>query len=196
MIKSLRIAVIAATLAAASCFKADSPPTSKPRPASSASPTASSTGTPVAEPKSGGYDQALLDFRSKNLDKAEAGFKEVVAAEPKNADAHFYLGKIRAERRDHEGSVRHLREAVKLDPDSVEKLMALGDAYFELKKFDTAIVEYGKVPGFEPNNAQAYYKLGRTYVALGNEIAARQQLRKLEPLDKALGAKLAQEIGN
>jgi len=62
--------------------------------------------------------------------------------------------------------------------------------------FDRAIVQYGKVIGFEPNNAEAYYGLGLTYIGLNNKIAAGQQVRKLEPLNKELAKKLADQIGS
>ena len=45
-----------------------------------------------------------------------------------------------------------------------------------------------------PNNANAYYALGLTYVGLNNSIAASQQLKKLEPLNKSLADKLSKEI--
>ena len=72
--------------------------------------------------------------------------------------------------------------------------MALGENQRQLKQYDTAIVQFQKVIGFEPNNANAYYGLGLTYVGLKNSIAASQQVRKLEPLDKALAEKLSKEI--
>lgn len=139
------------------------------------------------------YEQALNDYKAKNYDKAESGFKDVITDDPKNADAHYYLGKIYVERKDYQTSLPYLQQAVKLN-ENPEKLMALGDSYFELKKYDVAIVQYLKVSNYEPNNANAYYKMGLTYVGLKNSIAAGQQLRKLEPLNKDLAGKLQKEI--
>ena len=193
--KTIRMILISIALVSfASCFKADTP-TSKPKPTPAAERSAQSSPTPATE-KAANFDQAVSDFNAKNFDKAEAGFKDVIAANPKNADAHLYLGRIKTERKDFQAALPYLQEASKLDYKSTEKLMLLGDAYFELKRYDTAIVEYGKISGFEPNNAQATYKMGRTYVGLGNKIAARQQLKKLEPLDKSLAEKLKKEIGD
>ena len=72
--------------------------------------------------------------------------------------------------------------------------MALGENQRTLKQFDRAIVQYQKVIGFDPNNANAYYALGLNYIGLNNKIAARQQLQKLEPLNKSLADKLSKEI--
>ncbi|MEP6903006.1 MAG: tetratricopeptide repeat protein [Actinomycetota bacterium] len=159
--------------------------------------------TPTAEKsaqnspaKSGNYEQALKDYNSKNFANAETGFKEVLQAEPNNANAHYYLGNIYYDRKDYETSLPHFEQAAKIDFKSVDKLMALGENQRALKKFDYAIVQYQKVIGFEPNNANAYYALGLTYIGLNNKIAARQQLQKLEPLNKALADKLSKEIDN
>jgi predicted Zn-dependent protease len=182
-----------AAVLASSCFDAakKEPPRQRPE----ASPITAASASPTPEKRIATFDDALAAYKSKDLDRAEAGFKELAAAEPKNADAHFYLGKIRTDRNDAAGSIGHFREASRLDPKSVEKLMALGDAYFAVKQFDVAIVHYGKVPGFEPENADAYYKMGRTYIALGNKIAVRQQIRKLEQVNKAMADKLSKELG-
>jgi len=157
----------------------------------SASPSPSAQTSPA---KKGNYEQALNDYNSKNYDKAEIGFKEVLESEPKNADAHYYLGNIYYSRKDYETSLPHFEEAAKIDFKSVEKLMAWGENQRALKQYDRAIVQYGKVIGFDPNNANAYYALGLTYIGLNNKIGARQQLQKLEPLNKSLAAKLSKEI--
>jgi len=167
--------------------------TSSPTAEKSASPSPSAQTSPA---KSGNYEQALNDYNAKNFDKAETGFKEVLASDPKNADAHYYLGNIYYNRKDYETSLPHFEEAAKIDYKSVEKLMAWGENQRALKQFDRAIVQFQKVIGFEPNNANAYYALGLTYVGLNNSIGASQQLRKLEPLNKPLADKLSKEIDN
>lgn len=144
--------------------------------------------------KSGNYEQALNDYNSKNYDKAESGLKEVLQSEPNHAKAHFYLGNIYYNRKEYETSLPHFEQAAKIDFKSTEVLMALGENQRALKKFDYAIVQYQKVIGFEPTNANAYYALGLTYIGLNNKIAARQQLQKLQPLNKGLADKLSKEI--
>ena len=166
-------------------------PTTAPSAERSAAPAPSAAVSPA---KSGNYEQALSDYNSKNFEKAEAGFKEVVASDPKNADAHYYLGSIYYHRKQFESSLPHFEQAAKIDYKSVDKLMAWGENQRELKQFDRAIVQYQKVIGFDPNNANAYYALGLTYIGLNNEIGARQQLQKLKPLNKSLADKLSKEI--
>ena len=184
------------------CYKAPTSNTSRSSttpPATTAAPTAekSASVTPATQnspAKSGNYEQALNDYNSKNFDKAEAGFKEVLSSEPNNSNAHYYLGNIYYNRKDYETSLPHLEQAAKIDFKSVEKLMAWGENQRALKQFDRAIVQFQKVIGFDPNNANAYYALGLTYIGLNNKIGARQQLQKLEPLNKTLAEKLSKEI--
>ncbi len=187
--------VLSAILSVSACYKTPSANTS--RTSRETSPTAekSDSPTPPTSPvKGGNYEQALKDYNSKNFDQAEKGFKEVLDSEPKNADAHYYLGNIYYARKDLQTSLPHYEQAAKIDFKSVEKLMALGDNQRALKQFNTAIVQYQKVIGFAPENADAYYALGLTYIGLNNKIAARQQLQKLAALNKSLGDKLSKEI--
>ena len=100
------------------------------------------------------------------------------------------------EQKNYDTSLPYLEQAVKTNFKSPEMLYALAENQRTLKQFDKAIVQYGKVIGFEPNNANAYYGLGMTYVGLNNKIAARQQVQKLQPLDKDLAKKLADQIGS
>jgi tetratricopeptide (TPR) repeat protein len=188
--------LISSIIFSASCFKPTevSPSRTTSTPAQT-TPTTDQN-TPISDSPTtskSSYEQAFKDYQAKNYDKAESGFKDVISENPKNADAHFYLGKIYVERKDYQTSLPYLQEAVKLN-ENPDKLMALGDSYFELKKYEVAIVQYLKVSNYEPNNANAYYKMGLTYVGLKNSIAASQQLRKLEPLNKDLADKLRKEI--
>lgn len=185
------------------CYKAPSSNSSR---TTSTSPTTSSTSTPSTDKsatpatqnspaKTGGnLQQAINDYNAKNFDKAETGFKEVLQSEPNNGDANFYLGNIYYNQKKYDASLPYFLQAAKTDSKSVEKLMALGENQRVLKQFDTAIVQFQKVIGFEPNNANAYYGLGLTYIGLNNKIGARQQLQKLEPLNKSLADKLSKEI--
>ncbi len=186
------------------CYKAPTANTSR---SSTTTSTTQTTSTPTAEKsvqssptvqnspaKSGNYEQALSDYNAKNFDKAETGFKEVIASDPKNANAQYYLGNIYYNRKDYETSLPHFEQAAKLDYKSTEKLMAWGENQRALKQYDRAIVQFQKVIGFDPNNANAYYALGLTYIGLNNSIGASQQLRKLEPLNKSLADKLSKEI--
>ena len=128
-------------------------------------------------------------------DEAIPAFKEALRIKPDYPEANFGLGSIYYGRKNYETSLPFFERAAKTNYKSTEMLMALGENQRMLKQYDRAIVQYGKIIGFEPNNANAYYGLGLTYIGLNNKIAAGQQLRKLEPLDKELAKKLSDQMG-
>jgi tetratricopeptide (TPR) repeat protein len=128
-------------------------------------------------------------------DEAILAFKEAIQLKPDHAEANFSLGGVHYGREEYEKSLPYFERAVKTNNKSPEMLMALGDNQLVLRKYDVAIVQYGRVVGFEPDNANAYYSMGLIYISLNNKIAARQIVRKLESLDKGLAKKLADQIG-
>jgi tetratricopeptide (TPR) repeat protein len=129
-------------------------------------------------------------------DDAVRAYKAAIAIKPEHGEANLNAGLIEHNRRNYPAAAPFLEQAVKTDFKSPKALMALGDNQRMMKMYDRAIVQYGKVIGFEPNNAEAYYGLGLTYIGLNNKIGARQQLRKLEPLNAELAKKLSDQIGS
>jgi tetratricopeptide (TPR) repeat protein len=178
---------------------------------------------------SGSHAKALEAYNAKRFEEAARGFDEAAKSDPKNLEAHLYLGKsyqalkrdddalraykaaialkpehgeanlnagmIEHNRKNYQAAEPFLEQAAKTDYKNPKTLMSLADNQRLLKMYDRAIVQYGKVIGFEPNNAEAYYGLGLTYLGLNNKIGARQQLQKLEPLNKELAKKLSDQIG-
>ena len=151
----------------------------------------------VADPKN--FDAQLYLGKSyealKKKDEAIKAYKAAIAAKPEHGEANLNAGLIEHNRKNYQAALPYLEQAAKTDFKSTKALMALGDNQRQLKMYDRAIVQYGKVVGFEPNNAEAYYGLGVTYIGLNNKIGARQQLQKLEPLNKELAKKLSDQIG-
>jgi tetratricopeptide (TPR) repeat protein len=132
----------------------------------------------------------------KKDDDAIKAYKAAIAIKPAHGEANLNAGLIEHNRKNYPAAAPFLEQAVKTDFKSTKALMALGDNQRMMKMFDRAIVQYGKVIGFEPNNAEAYYGLGVTYIGLNNKIGARQQLQKLEPLNKELAKKLSDQINS
>jgi tetratricopeptide (TPR) repeat protein len=126
--------------------------------------------------------------------KAESSLNEAIRLKPDYAEAHFELGKHYFDQSRFEKALPFLKDANKYNNKWPDALVLLGDCYRNLKQYNYAAVPYGKAIGFEPDRADSYYGLGLTYVGLGNKVAARQQHRKLEPLDPGLAAKLKELI--
>jgi len=127
-------------------------------------------------------------------DKAIGAYKQAIELKPDDPEANYELGKILLDKKDYETSLPFIEKAAKIKYTSPEYLLALGDNYRELKKCDYAMVPYGKVSGFDDKNTAAYYGMGLCYIELKNRIAAGQQVRNLEKLDKDLAKKLADKI--
>lgn len=128
--------------------------------------------------------------------EAIAAYKKAVELKNTDAAANYELGKIYFDKKDYENSLPYIEKASKTNYTSVEYLLTLGDNYRELKRCNYAVVPYGKVNGFDDKNTAAYYGMGLCYIELKNRIAAGQQVRNLEKLDKNLAKKLEDQIRN
>lgn len=125
---------------------------------------------------------------------AVGAFQKAIELKPEDAEANYELGSLYRQRKDYQTALPFLQKAAKVNYKSVDYLMAVGDNYRDLKKCDYAVVPYGEVNGFDPKNTAAYYGMGLCYIELKNKIAAAQQVRNLEKLDKKLSEKLAAQI--
>ncbi len=68
--------------------------------------------------------------------------------------------------------IRHLKEAVRLDPTFSPALLALGKAYFANQQFDLAATTLGKLPLSDPNVREADFDRGLAYFYLGSYVKA------------------------
>jgi tetratricopeptide (TPR) repeat protein len=131
----------------------------------------------------------------KKDDEAINAFKEAVKLKPDYAEANFELGNIYYKRKEYQTSLPFYEQAAKINYGSTEMASALGDNYRMLKMPQYSIVQYQKIVSYEPENANAHYNLGLTYVELKNNIAARTEYLTLLKLDKNLAKKLGVLIG-
>ncbi len=181
------VSFIVFSLAFSACYQKGSSNTSRPMPSST-----SSASTPVAEKSAAppSNQPQTAEIGGDELSRA----KKAVESKPDDAEANFKLAKIYSDRKDYQAALPYFEKASKIKFTSVEYLMALGDNYRQLKKCDYAVVPYGKVMGFDDKNTGAYYGMGLCYIELKNRIAAGQQVRNLEKLDKNLAKKLEDQI--
>jgi tetratricopeptide (TPR) repeat protein len=68
--------------------------------------------------------------------------------------------------------IRHLKEAVRLDPTFSPALLALGKAYFANQQFDLAATTLGRLPRNDPNAREADFDRGLAYFYLGSYVKA------------------------
>jgi len=73
---------------------------------------------------------------------------------------------------DPDEQMRHLKEAVRLDPSFSPALLALGKAYFANQQFDLAATTLGRLPRNDPNAREADFDRGLAYFYLGSYVKA------------------------
>ncbi len=69
---------------------------------------------------------------------------------------------------DPEEQIRHLKEAVRLDPAFSPALLALGKAYFANQAFELAASTLGRLPRNDPNAREADFDRGLAYFYIGS----------------------------
>jgi protein O-GlcNAc transferase len=103
---------------------------------------------------------AFEQYRSGNLDEAEALCRNILARKSKHADALSLLGLIFYQRKDYDTSIDYLQKASQQNPANYYLHNNLGTAYKARKDFDSAITCYRKALQLNPDFADAHNNLG------------------------------------
>jgi len=82
----------------------------------------------AVDPASLAAARALYDERGKSAE-AQRAFEQIAAADPKSADAQYFLGQLALRRDDADQAVAYAEKAVALAPDNADAQNLLGDAY-------------------------------------------------------------------
>jgi tetratricopeptide (TPR) repeat protein len=136
------------------------------------------------------------------IDKALATLRDLVAARPGSADAHFNLGLVYAKKgqiQDEEDAVPEFREALRLDQGMDPARIALGRVLMSLQKYSDAALVLLEYTGRQPHDAQGFYALGKAYQGLRKSDAAVHALERaavLDPRDAASRLNLGMLLAN
>jgi tetratricopeptide (TPR) repeat protein len=110
-----------------------------------------------------GVDQALAvafhAHQSGNLADAERGYRNILQAAQKHADARHLLGVLLHQSGQHREAVDELRQAVAIKGDQATFYNHLGAALGALGESDQAEAAFREALRLAPNDAQAYYNL-------------------------------------
>jgi tetratricopeptide (TPR) repeat protein len=98
-------------------------------------------------------DLAYLDARNQRFAKALAAMESYVALLPKEPNPQDSYGELLRMAGDYEGSLRHYRAALQIDPDFVTSQLGLGDTYALMGNQAQARIEYDKAISFAHNEA-------------------------------------------
>jgi len=144
-------------------------------------------------------ETAISLFREKKYPEATVAFQKIVASEPQNAEAHFYLGVLSEKEHDIDQAILHLEQATQLAPDRSEYFTELGGAYGGAVKRAGLLEKLGwakkcgtaleKAVNLDPNNLVArnglisFYREAPTFAGGGISKAYEQaeEIRKRNP---------------
>jgi Tfp pilus assembly protein PilF len=103
---------------------------------------ASGGGKDAAQDESGRYLRlGYVQLERGQTQEALASATKAIDRDPKNADAHNFLGLIHMTQSDYTKAAENLREAVRLNPFFTDAHNNLGAVYRELKQYDKSLAE-------------------------------------------------------
>ena len=115
--------------------------------------------TPTPTPKKGKETEAPKKDSEKAFESAVKAFKKVLAKNPKDDVAQFYLGRSLDKLNEDTDALKALREAVKLKPDNSEYQTELGKILIKLAQYDEAVRALKKALELDENNLLAEEQL-------------------------------------
>jgi tetratricopeptide (TPR) repeat protein len=98
-------------------------------------------------------DLAYVDARNQRFAKALAAMERYVVLLPKEPNPQDSYGELLRMAGDYEGSLRHYRAALQIDPDFVTSQLGLGDTYALMGNEEQARAEYDKAIRYVHNEA-------------------------------------------
>jgi hypothetical protein len=106
----------------------------------------------------------------------EALFTRALQVTRNNWTAHYGLARALGTRRDYKGAEFHAREALRLNPDSLDARIALGVAMMREGRADAAVAELNRVVDVDPDNTLARINLAAALNKAGRSEDARYML--------------------
>jgi tetratricopeptide (TPR) repeat protein len=133
------------------------------------------------------YTRAAWEcLKSNDYEGTERHCAKALELNPKNADAHFYLGLALFGRKQHDEAIKHLSMAAQLKPSNSEIRTHLGAVYIAKGQLDEAIDHLHRALQIDANNAEACFNLGVAASLRSDRIAAIRYWRQavqLKPND-------------
>ncbi len=117
---------------------------------------------------------AMAQHQAGNLVQAELLYKQVLRAQPKQADALHLLGLIAKQKGDFKSAVQLIKQSLVENPNYVEAYVNLGATYQEQDNLSEAADCYRKALMLRPNYAEVHSNLGLVLKAQNSLHASAQ----------------------
>jgi len=126
-----------------------------------------------------------------DIDDVKAGvLKQVVKADPDNADAYRFLAGYYMDSGSYEKAIEVLRKVVRIEPIDSAAHSMLGDAYWNCGRYEQAMAAYKKAMKLHVNNPHVHYQIAQAYLKMGDKDSALEEYKILKSLDEELANEL------
>jgi len=168
-------------------------------PTATAAPTKpGGTDGPVAASTSDDVTKGTAAVKAGDWTGARAAFEAAIKKNPKQADAHYYLGLVMDKVGDKPAAEKNYKTALDLQPDLPEAAENLTAIYVEGQKYDEAIAVAKKALAKNPKNAGMQLNLAFALSGKGDVDGASKAFEdavKLAPNDAQFYLAYAQHLG-
>ncbi|MEA2707913.1 MAG: protein O-GlcNAc transferase [Phycisphaerales bacterium] len=140
---------------------------------------------------------AVEHHRAGRLAQAETIYRQVLAADPNQADALHLLGMIAQQAGQHQHAEQLLARAIRVQPNSPEFHFTLAQVFRTAGRADESIAAYRRAIELDPTRADAHAELGAMYHERGDIDAAMRSFwsaATLRPDDAAAYSNLCAEL--
>ncbi len=128
--------------------------------------------------------RAIADHQAGRADRAESGYREVLAADPDQPDARHLIGVLAYQRGELDQAMAEITRAIELDPNRAVFHGNLGNVYRDRGEPRRAVETFRRALRLKPDFADALSNLGNTWIDLkqtGRALSAYRQALKREP---------------
>lgn len=161
-------------------------------------PAARGTDGPAATSTSDDVTKGTALVKAGDWNGARVSFEAAIKKNPKQADAHYYLGLVMDKTGDRSAAEKSYKTALDLQPDLQEAAENLTAIYIETQKFDDAIVLAKKALARNAKNAEMQLNLAIALSGKGDVDGASKAFDgavKLAPNDARFYLAYAQHLG-
>ena len=106
----------------------------------------------------------IMHYQGGDLQNAKSIFEKIVAAQPNNFDALYYLAIVNYQMEDYDEAILNIKKALTKNSISAEANNVLGNILMVAGQLNEAIICYQKAIEINPNFTDAYNNLGMTYI--------------------------------
>lgn len=123
------------------------------------------------------YQLGIAYYQNSDYQPAIQIFRNAIKIDSLCVDAYFNLGVVFVKLKNYDSTEKYLEKASKLAPGDMEVLFYLGSTYLINGKYEPAKNIYTRIIGLVPSSPRAYEDRATANWKLGNEQAAKEDIK-------------------